>query len=306
MVPSAEALETVSISTSNYDAEFGRAGGAVTSVTLKSGTNQFKGSALLLRQHRRDAGEEPVHRSHAARRNGRRPKAAYHQGGFTLGGPIMRNKLFFFGDYIRTNDDLGRVNRYVVPTAAMRNGDFSASSVPIFDPLTGDQATGAEPHAVPEQPDSGQPHQPDRAAHPREHSAAEHRRRALGQVNYQDTTTRERRTDGFDVKINYQVSSKDQRLGPLQLPASDGVRAFATSAAISAGPYQDGFIGTGVNTTYSVAGNWTRTWSNTLVMDARVGVSTYHNVATQRGQRPATRRPISASPARTSTSTRAA
>ena len=46
LFPSADAIETVSVTTSNYDAEFGRAGGAVTAVTLKSGTNQFKGSAF--------------------------------------------------------------------------------------------------------------------------------------------------------------------------------------------------------------------------------------------------------------------
>lgn len=47
LIPSAEAIETVSVTTSNYDAEFGRAGGAVTAVTLRSGTNQFKGSAFV-------------------------------------------------------------------------------------------------------------------------------------------------------------------------------------------------------------------------------------------------------------------
>ncbi len=50
-IPSAEAIETVSVATSNYDAEFGRAGGAVTNVTIKSGTNSFRGSALRFRQH---------------------------------------------------------------------------------------------------------------------------------------------------------------------------------------------------------------------------------------------------------------
>jgi hypothetical protein len=58
LIPSADAIEAVSVSTSNYDAEFGRAGGAVTSVTLKSGTNHLKGGRLLLRQRRRHAGQE--------------------------------------------------------------------------------------------------------------------------------------------------------------------------------------------------------------------------------------------------------
>ncbi len=49
------------------------------------------------------------------------------------------------------------------------------------------------------------------------------------------------------------------------------------------GPYQGGFVGTGVNKTQSVAGNWTRTLTNTFVMDARFGVSTYHNTAVSAG-----------------------
>ena len=78
IIPAADALETVSVSTSNYDAEFGRSGGAVTNVTLKSGTNQLQGQRLHLRQHRRDqrerllhppegADEVPQHRLHARR-----------------------------------------------------------------------------------------------------------------------------------------------------------------------------------------------------------------------------------------------
>ena len=193
----------------------------------------------------------------------------------------MKNKLFFFGDYIRTNDDLGRVNRYVVPTAAMRNGDFSASSTPIFDPLTGDQATGANRTQFPNNqiPTSRISPIAQRilANVPLPNIDA-----PLGQANYQDTTTRERRTDGFDVKINYQVSSKDQTSirYSYQRPT---VFEPSNWGGDLGGPYQDGFIGFGENTTYAVAGNWTRTWSNTLVMDARVGVSTYHNVATSAG-----------------------
>ena len=68
LVPSAEAIETVSVSTSNYDAEFGRAGGAITNVTLKSGTNAFKGSVLASaiprRRWRRD-----ISRTSSPRRN---------------------------------------------------------------------------------------------------------------------------------------------------------------------------------------------------------------------------------------------
>ena len=64
----------------------------------------------------------------------------YVQAGFTLGGPIKRNKLFFFGDYVRTNDDSGRITRAHVPEAAFRTGDFSSAPTTIYDPATGTSA----------------------------------------------------------------------------------------------------------------------------------------------------------------------
>ena len=61
IIPAADALETVSVSTSNYDAEFGRSGGAITNVTLKSGTNDLQGQRLLLRQQRVDQRQRLLH-----------------------------------------------------------------------------------------------------------------------------------------------------------------------------------------------------------------------------------------------------
>ena len=76
-------------------------------------------------------GPQPVLAAGAGRRQ-------YVQVGFTLGGPIKRNKLFFFGDYVRTNDDSGRLTGGNVPEVAFRNSDFSGSPTRIYDPATGD------------------------------------------------------------------------------------------------------------------------------------------------------------------------
>ena len=85
LIPSAEALETVSVTTSNYDAEFGRAGGAITNVTLKSGTNQYKGSGFYFGNTDATVATNPfVDRTLPKERQ--KAKTAYHQGGFTLAG----------------------------------------------------------------------------------------------------------------------------------------------------------------------------------------------------------------------------
>src|SRR6476620_7377451 len=138
LIPSAEAIETVNISTSAYDAEFGRAGGAITNVTLKSGTNSVKGSVFAFGNNEKT--NAPGYFSHTA------PPGDYLQSGFTLGGPIQRNKLFFFGDYQNIRDNAGRTTRSVIPPTAYRLGDFSASPTKIYDPLTGNaDGTGRTP-----------------------------------------------------------------------------------------------------------------------------------------------------------------
>ena len=156
MIPSAEAIETVGVTTSNYDAEFGRAGGAVTNVTLKSGTNDLRGSLFTFGNTEATMARNPFTSLPPT-------DTTYVQAGFTLGGPIKRNKLFFFGDYVRTQ------RRQRASDASPRAGggvphrrlQFGAD-----DHLrSGDRRRrrrGA--NAVPEQSNPCQSHQPRRAA----------------------------------------------------------------------------------------------------------------------------------------------
>ena len=153
LVPSAEAIETVSISTSNYDAEFGRAGGADHERHAEVGHQCVQRKPVRVRQHRGDHGVGYF--SHL------RPETKYLQSGFTIGGPLKRDRLFFFGDYQHTIDQLGRTTRATIPTMAFRNGDFSAAPTIIYDPLTGNaDGTGRTPfpgNIIP-----AKSHQPDR------------------------------------------------------------------------------------------------------------------------------------------------
>ncbi|HKE57080.1 MAG TPA: carboxypeptidase-like regulatory domain-containing protein, partial [Pyrinomonadaceae bacterium] len=134
LIPPIEALSSVDITTSNYEAELGRAGGAVTNVTLRSGSNQLHGSVYEFNRVDKLAARPYFATTKA--------HSVYNQFGFTLGGPIIKNKTFFFGDYQGIRDRRGDVTRPTIPTTDFRNGDFRAAlSLPIpqliYDPATG-------------------------------------------------------------------------------------------------------------------------------------------------------------------------
>ena len=131
-VPALESLETVNVVTNSFDAEQGLAGGSAINVQVKSGTNQFKGSAFEYYTNQDMRAKNYF--TPAGRTKG---KWRYHQFGGTLGGPIRRNKLFFFGSYENTRDAQFASRTISVPTETMRRGDLSASVTPIYDPATG-------------------------------------------------------------------------------------------------------------------------------------------------------------------------
>src|SRR5207247_7719002 len=133
-IPPAEAIQTVDVSTSNYAAEFGRAGGAVTNVILKSGTNDFHGAAYEFNRISALAAV-PFFQNLSVT-----PKASttYNYYGGNVGGPILRNKLFFFGDILRIDDSRGKFDNLTVPRDAFRGGNLNAGGSTIYDPYMTD------------------------------------------------------------------------------------------------------------------------------------------------------------------------
>jgi len=127
--PSVDAVQEFRIDTSNYTAEFGRAQGGVISVTIKSGANTFHGSAFeFLRNDKLDANN-----FFANRANLQRPPLKRNQFGGTVGGPILRNRTFFFTSYQGTRFRQPTTFTTTVPTGEMARGNFGATA--IFDPL---------------------------------------------------------------------------------------------------------------------------------------------------------------------------
>ncbi len=146
-VPPIESIQEVNVATSNYDAEFGRAGGAVVNVQTRGGTNQFHGSAYEF--HR----DTFLRAFRALPREDSLPKSVQNQYGATVGGRIIKDRTFFFGDFEGTNIRQGQTQILSVPSPAFRSGDFSSVlgeslgvldpagqpiySGSLFDPLTG-------------------------------------------------------------------------------------------------------------------------------------------------------------------------
>jgi len=141
--PSVEAIEEFKILRNSYGAEFGQSGGAQINIVTRGGTNEFHGSgfyfgrndALLAKDFFLKRAEQP------------KQDLSRNDFGWTLGGPILRDRLHFFASQEWNRERLGTVRQAFVPTAAERAGDFSASipgcsSPTPVDPLTGSAFPG--------------------------------------------------------------------------------------------------------------------------------------------------------------------
>ena len=127
--PSVDSIQEFKIETNSMSAEYGKAGGGVLIAVTRSGTNSFRGSAYLYSRN-----DQLNARNYFEDRT--KPKNPFDQNEFggTIGGPIMRNKLFFFTDYQGLRVDANNpVTGIVVPNAAFRTGDLSALCAAGFD-----------------------------------------------------------------------------------------------------------------------------------------------------------------------------
>jgi hypothetical protein len=131
--PSPDALAQISVETNNYAADTGNVAGAVISNVIKSGSNRFKGNLFeFYRNSALDANAWANNRSSAPK-----PKRRQDIYGGTLGGPLAKNKLFFFGNYQGTRFDAPGTETISVAPESWRNGDLSSVTAAIKDPLTG-------------------------------------------------------------------------------------------------------------------------------------------------------------------------
>ena len=130
-LPSVDALEEFKVQTGIYSAEFGRSASQVNVVT-KSGSNALHGTVFEF--HRNDAMDARPYAFTAAQAAAPKAPFKWNQYGYTAGGPIWKNKLFFMSNYEGYKDRKTFQNNFTVPSVAMRSGDFSSLSVPLLDP----------------------------------------------------------------------------------------------------------------------------------------------------------------------------
>jgi Carboxypeptidase regulatory-like domain/TonB dependent receptor/TonB-dependent Receptor Plug Domain len=259
--PPVEALQEFRVLTSVAPAEFGRGGGAIINAVIKSGSNDFHGSAFEFhRNSKLDA------RPFFARE---KPLFIRHQFGGTIGGPIVRNKTFFFGDYqgLRQRLPIESGNRVTVPTAKMRTGDFSELLNPAF--------TGLGAPIIIHSPITGLPYPGNIITDPLNPVAVKYLNlyplpsltdRAQG--NFFVNRLRVQKFNDADLRIDHRFNDNDSMFGRFSI-ARD--RQFDPGRIPG---FQAGF-GSGTNRVkaHSLALNETHTFSPSLVNEFRFGIT---------------------------------
>src|SRR6185503_13509552 len=131
--PAVDAIEEFRVETNSPSAEYGRSNGGVIMVNQKSGSNSLHGTLFEFFRN------EALNARNLFATTGSKPRFRHNQYGFILGGPVQKNRTFFFVDWQGTRLDTGVVRTSTVPTSAQKGGVFTQA---IFDPRSTRQADG--------------------------------------------------------------------------------------------------------------------------------------------------------------------
>jgi carboxypeptidase family protein/TonB-dependent receptor-like protein len=203
--PSIDAIQEFKVSTNDYSAEFGRAGGANVQIAIKSGTNSFHGVGFeFLRNSKLDASDFFTNKA-----GGKIPPFKQNQFGANLGGPIKKDRTFFFGDYEGYRSRLGETELMTIPSMLQRQGIFTEAGNPvIYNPYDVDPATN---HPRPFANNTIPHNLIDSAARkvmallPPPNLTA-----PIGQPNFAGSHSIAHDVDNFDVRVDHRLTDKDQ------------------------------------------------------------------------------------------------
>jgi hypothetical protein len=265
--PSVDAIQEFKVQTSDFGADIGR-GGAVVNVVLKSGTNNFHGSLFeFLRNSALDAKnyfDDPT-----------LPIPPYKQNQFggTFGGPIIRDKTFFFVDYQGTRIRQSQTDISTVPSLQERTGDFSdlLPSTPLTDPVTGKSFPG---NKIPKCPSPTGGTCLDQAGvnilnlYPAPNRAGSGFPPAN---NFLYNPVLQNNQDSFDVRVDQQVGSKNSLFGTLSYGNVDAQNPDPFPGLAGGGV----FSGNISNKALSAGLSDAYTFANNKVNDFKIGYSRY-------------------------------
>jgi hypothetical protein len=229
--PSVDALDEFKMQTSTYSAEYGRSLGGVVNLQIKSGTNSLHGSGFEF--HRNDAFDANNFFNNRAGRG--KPEFKQNQFGGTIGGPVFKDKTFFFSDYQGHRENLGQTFLSTVPSMAMRAGNFSEISRVIYDPTTPGQPFPN--NTIPTERIDTVARNILTQLYPEPNTAGT--RQANGQTinNYLINPIKTRQDNQFDVKVDHSLTTnnrfftrysfqKTHRVQPATLPHGDAGATF--------------------------------------------------------------------------------
>ncbi len=268
--PAVEGIQEFKVLTNNAGAEYGRAGGAVVVITSKSGGNDFRGSVFeFLRNEKFDA------RNFFARPDAPRPPFKLNQFGAALGGPIKKNRTFFFTNYEGYREVFGDVQVVTVPTAAMKGGNF-AGVVPngIYDPMT-TRANPAGGAAIRDRfpNDVIPPSRWDAVGGPLVQLFPAPQRAGLIN-NFTAGPVKRSSLHRADARIDHQLTPKDTLFGRFSIDRSGIIMPDTFNTDI--GGNEASFAGNNTVTGKNIVGSWTRTISASTVGDFRYGYTQFN------------------------------
>ena len=263
----AEMVETVNVTTAAGDSDQGMAGGASVTLLTKSGTNQLHGSLFEYHDNQHLKALNYFAKANPLPNGNAQPKplSIYNNYGGTIGGPIKKNKLFFFYSFDGSRQRQGALGTYSVPTAAMKAGDFSGVSTVIYDPLTGNPdgtgRTGFVGNIIPANRLSAQALK-IQSYYPTQNLSGT-------QANYFASAVPKFNRDYNDIKINYNLSDKQQVFGHYGIMKALVVGKNLFGDGVGPAPGAD--PGTGDTRVQNMSIGTNRVITSTLLFDGVIG-----------------------------------
>lgn len=288
IIPLLDSVQEMKVSTSNYDAEFGSTAGMVAQYVTKSGTNQLHGSLYYTNRNKDTFAADPITEKIAGTGpNGKGIGVSpynWNQGGFSLGGPIKKDKAFVFGTFEFDRNPTSGGLIATIPNQAFQQGDFSAVAAtnPIYDPNTGNadgtgrtqiSCDGTLNVICPAIVNANTVAKNLLALLPSPQTQAINN-------NYAGSPRSLLNTNQFDTRFDYNISNKDKVFARYSF-FNNLFQANPLFGTVAGGPVVNSAAENGHTRQQESAINWTHTFTSNLLMEARAGFSRFRLDALQ-------------------------